>query len=233
MIPCFNEAANLPQLIQEIQESELPSHCDILFVDDGSNDASASLLDAAGFPVIHHSGNFGYGASIKSGLRYAKRQNYRNLAVYPGDRQRSLADLLQLIRLAENSSVDVVVGSKFHSLRKIPLRRAWGNRFFSQLAKILWRSPFSDVLSGFKVYRVSSVSAFFEQLPDRYEFDLIFSLYCRRHGLAVKEIPVSVRYHAHSTKMKSLVAVGMKMLAASVKSLNHRGPKPVPLPLGE
>ncbi|KAB2840005.1 glycosyltransferase family 2 protein [bacterium] len=233
LVPCFNEAANLPELLRELESPALHGRCDLLLLDDGSRDETAGLLQGSGHPVIHHPANLGYGAAIKSGLRYARDQGYRYLAVFPGDRQRSIEDLLRLVQEIESGPIDLVVGNKLHAPVSIPWKRALGNRFFSVMARALWRAPFRDVLSGFKAYRIASVTPFLEQLPDRYEFDLVLSLYCGKLGLTVREIPVSVRYHAHSTKMTSEVGVGLKMLKAALKSFYGKGGKPAVVPLGD
>jgi len=233
MVPCFNEGENLPRLLEQIRAENLTQHCDLLFVDDGSVDGSAALLKESGFAVHVHPTNAGYGAAIKSGLRYARERGYLHLGVFPGDGQRCVSDMVALFREAEKGSFDLVVGSKLHLLRTIPWRRAVGNRLFSRFARVLGRAPFSDVLSGFKVYRVASVLPLLDWLPDRYDFDLVFAIHCGRAGFSVREIPVDVRYHAHSTKMKSVTAEGLRMLSSSLKTLYGRGVRPIEDPLGE
>lgn len=233
LVPSFNEEANLPELLRELESPALRERCDLLLVDDGSADGTPDLLRNSGHPFLRHPNNLGYGAAIKSGLRYARDRGYRYLVVFPGDRQRSIEDLLRLVEEIESKPIDLVVGNKLHSPVSIPWRRALGNRLFSALARLLWRAPFRDVLSGFKAYRVASIAPFLEQLPDRYEFDLVLSLYCGKMGLTAREIPVSVRYHAHSTKMTSEVGVGLKMLRAALKSYYGKGGKAAVVPLGE
>lgn len=233
LVPCFNEEPNLPHLLQELGSQALSQRCDIVLLDDGSSDATASLLRQHRFPLIQHPSNLGYGAAIKSGLRYAREKGYRHLAVFPGDRQRSIEDLLRIVQEIEDNPCDLVVGNKLHHPASIPWKRAVGNRLFSTMARVMWRAPFRDVLSGFKAYRVASVMPFLEQLPDRYEFDLVFSLYCGKLGLTVREIPVGVRYHAHSTKMTSEVGVGLRMLFSSLRSFYGKGGKTAVVPVGE
>jgi len=233
LIPCFNEEANLPELLEEIQASDLAQTCDVLFVDDGSSDATPSLLSESPWPSIRHPKNSGYGAAIKSGLRHAHEKGYRFLAVFPGDRQRHLGDLQRLLAEMERGPLDLAIGNKLHGGATVPWKRSLGNRFFSLMARTLWNSPFKDVLSGFKAYRVASVMPFLDSLPDRYEFDIVFSYYCGKLGLSVREIPVAVRYHAHSTKMTSELRVGARMLAASLKSLYGPGKKEIVQSYGE
>ncbi len=233
LVPCYNEAANLPGLLRDLNRPDLEERCDFLFLDDASTDETPILLRQAGRKVQRQALNAGYGAAIKAGLRYAQREGYSRMAVFPGDRQRSVEDLLRLTQEMEGGAWDLVIGSKLRNRQVIPWRRALGNRMFSQLAALLWRTPFRDVLSGFKVYRVSAMLPLLESLPDRYEFDLVLAAYVGRLGLAAKEIPVSVHYHANSTKMRSASVVGLKMLVAAMKHLSLRGTKPVVLPVEE
>ncbi len=227
VIPCFNEAANLPELLKGLLTAELLGLTDLLFIDDGSRDGTDILLKKTGLPLIQHSKNLGYGAAIKSGLQYARQKNYSFVAVFPGDRQRSTQDLIRLIQ-AMDQDVDLIVGNKLHSTSKIPWSRGLGNRFFSLFARALWQAPYSDVLSGFKVYRVATFAALLDLLPDRYEFDIVCSLLCAKFRLSAREIPVSVRYHPHSTKMKSTLGVGVKLALVSLKRWMGLGDKPLP-----
>lgn len=231
LVPCYNEAVNLPGLLRDLDRPDLEARCDFLFLDDASTDETPILLRQAGRKLQRQALNAGYGAAVKAGLRYAQSQGYSRMAVFPGDRQRSVEDLFRLLQEMEGGTWDLVIGSKLRNHQAIPWRRALGNRLFSRLAALLWRTPFQDVLSGFKVYRVASILPLLEALPDRYEFDLVLAAYVGRLGLAAKEIPVSVHYHLHSTKMRSASVVGLKMLVAALKHLSLRGPKPVALPV--
>lgn len=228
IVPCFNEAANLDGLLRELSASGLPERCDLLFVNDGSQDRTSEILIAAPFPVIHHPRNLGYGAAVKTGIQRAREENYRFAAVFPGDRQRNPQDLLRLVEQMSEGGCDLVVGGKLHAVENMPRGRAWGNRFFSWWARFLWSSDYADVLSGFKVYRVESFAPWLDFLPDGYEFDIVCSLLCRKLRLASRESPVAVHYHEHSTKMRSVVGVGLNLFYASLRAWWGPAPKPLP-----
>ncbi|MGZ8489865.1 MAG: glycosyltransferase, partial [Candidatus Binatia bacterium] len=68
IVPVYNEAANLKKLLGQIHGLDLPE-CEIIVVDDGSNDRSAAIAMAAGANVVRHPYNIGNGAAIKSGMR--------------------------------------------------------------------------------------------------------------------------------------------------------------------
>lgn len=214
VIPCYNEAVNLASLFSDIRTSKLAKVCDILFVDDCSQDETPSLITKEGFHLIQHSQNRGYGGAVRTGYDFAVSKGYENFILFPGDHQRKADDALLLIAMLEEQEVDVVVGNKFHIYlaNGSPVRRRIGNIIFSRMAKHLWSSTVEDVLAGFKVYRISAVRPFFDFLPFGYPLDIVFSLYASRCGLKMREIPVACRYDQHTTKMRSVIGVSIQLM---------------------
>ena len=79
VLPVYNEAEALQQLVGELSEALRPcrGHCELVFVDDGSSDASPALLDElaaehAHVRVVHLSRNFGHQAAVHAGLHHAR-----------------------------------------------------------------------------------------------------------------------------------------------------------------
>lgn len=219
VVPCYNESKNLPNLLEDIVDSNLPAFVELLFVDDFSSDATLEIIQGSGYNVVRHSSNQGYGGSVKTGLKHAIQQGYSRMVIFPGDHQRSAADVILLIQEQERTHVDVVVGSKFHiySEKYGPIRRRIGNRLFSLMAQKLWRSPIEDVLSGFKIYCIDAIKPMIPYLPGGYPFDIVFSYYSSQMGLRISEIPVNCRYSKDTTKMKSVLLVSLKMLFSLAK----------------
>ena len=58
IIPVFNEAENLPELLEDIRALEI-AECEILVIDDGSVDGSAEVAFNAGANVVRHPYNIG------------------------------------------------------------------------------------------------------------------------------------------------------------------------------
>ncbi len=79
VLPVYNEAEVLPELLQRVTEAiaGTGADCEIIFVNDGSQDNSPQVLDrlAAEDPragVIHLSRNFGHQAAIQAGIVHAR-----------------------------------------------------------------------------------------------------------------------------------------------------------------
>lgn len=81
VLPCFNEAGNVERVVREA--AELAEHVDaleIVVVDDGSTDETASIVEALtstvpGLRLVRHEHNRGYGASLRTGLRAAGHEH--------------------------------------------------------------------------------------------------------------------------------------------------------------
>ena len=79
VLPVYNECNAIVLLIERIKQSlaSRVSRLEIVFVDDGSNDGSAILLDAMTraheqVRVIHFSRNYGHQAAVQAGLEQAR-----------------------------------------------------------------------------------------------------------------------------------------------------------------
>jgi len=78
VVPVYNEEAVLPELCRRLQATfrDLSSNFEVIFVDDGSSDRSAEMIDEMHsedphFCAIHLSRNFGHQAAVTAGLEYA------------------------------------------------------------------------------------------------------------------------------------------------------------------
>lgn len=135
IIPVYNEAENLPLLQQALHQAldPLGRPWEVLYVDDGSRDGSAAVLeelaaaDPAHVRVILFRRNFGQTAAIAAGLDYAAGEL---LVMMDADMQNDPADIgMMLAKLDEG--YDVVSGWRINrqdtfATRKLPSQLANG-----------------------------------------------------------------------------------------------------------
>ena len=79
VVPVYNEEAVLPELCTRLKSTfeALSGDFEVIFVDDGSSDSSAAMIDQMHaedprFCAIHLSRNFGHQAAVTAGLEYAR-----------------------------------------------------------------------------------------------------------------------------------------------------------------
>ncbi len=161
--PAHNEEANLEGLVEEALAAlpGLAETFEIIAVDDGSRDATASLAEALAerFPdvvrLVRHPVNLGYGAALRSGFGAAR---YELVAFTDGDRQFKVTDIGRLLeRLAAPDTPDVVVG--FRIKRADPLVRTAYARAYRLANRIFFGLRVVDVDCACKVFRRDALDA--------------------------------------------------------------------------
>ncbi len=155
--PAHNEEANLAGLVDEALATlpTLAETFEIIAVDDGSSDATASLAEAFAerhpdvVRLVRHPRNLGYGAALRSGFGAAR---YELVAFTDGDRQFRIADLGRLLeRLAGSDAPDVVVGVRVR--RADPLVRTLYARAYRLANRLFFGLRVSDVDCACKLFR--------------------------------------------------------------------------------
>src|SRR3954454_5355560 len=110
VIPAYNEEASVGNVLRSIQE-RAPG-LDVLVVDDGSTDDTASVAEAAGARVLRHPFNLGIGGAVQSGFTFAQENGYDYCVQVDGDGQHDPAEIRKLQAVLDSDpAVDMVVGS--------------------------------------------------------------------------------------------------------------------------
>jgi glycosyltransferase involved in cell wall biosynthesis len=189
VIPIYNEAEGLPDLNRAVSETldRLPQSTEIVFVDDGSKDGSASVLDefAAADPrvrVLHLARNYGQTAALMAGF-----QNSTGDVVIPmdGDGQNDPADIPRLLdKLAEG--FDVVSGWR-RGRHDRALTRRLPSLVANRLISAVLHVRLHDYGCTLKAYRREVV----EDVRLYGEMHRFIPIYAAWEGARVTEIPVA------------------------------------------
>jgi glycosyltransferase involved in cell wall biosynthesis len=111
VIPCYNEAANLPLLLERCKALAVTPGVEVILVDNGSTDRTAEVLEELlpefpGCRSIRVEKNQGYGFGIVSGLKAAKG---KILGWTHADMQTDPQDTLLGLKLFEKHGADIFV----------------------------------------------------------------------------------------------------------------------------
>jgi glycosyltransferase involved in cell wall biosynthesis len=223
VIPVFNEAENLVELVNGIRALQLTSS-EIIVVDDGSTDGSVDAAMTAGANVIRHPYNLGNGAAIKSGIRAARG---RLVVFMDGDGQHKPQDIPRLV--AESNHFHMVVGARTKG-SKLRFHRYAANAFYNVLASYVTGFGVKDLTSGFRVLSRLDALRFIDLLPNTFSCPTTLTLAFLRSGLTVKYVSIQSLYRSGQSKI-SLVTDGIRFLLIITKIATLFSPFRVFLPV--
>src|SRR5437868_303373 len=96
VVPVHNEAGNLERVIADLR-ARIPRR-NLLFIDDGSTDASSDILRRSGSIYLRHPVNLGYEETLRTGMRHALANGFSHVAFFDGDGQHRVEDLERILR---------------------------------------------------------------------------------------------------------------------------------------
>lgn len=169
--------------------------CDVLVIDDGSTDDTATQARHAGATVISLPFNLGIGGAVQTGFIYARDNGYGAAAQVDGDGQHDPAALEQLLaRLEASPELDMTYGSRFldaPNSYRVPISRRVGISLFAFVLTRLLGVPITDPTSGFRLCNRRAIEFFAEHYPHDYpEVEALLML--KANGLRFAEVPVSM-----------------------------------------
>lgn len=221
VVPTYNEADNLPELVRALFDLPLPE-LRLIVVDDNSPDGTGELAEqlAAQHPgrisVIHRPGKLGLGSAYKEGFRHALAQGAEAVVQMDADFSHSPRYIPEMIRhLAE---YDVVVGSRYVPGGRLDERWSWWRYFLSWWANQVYVRTIlglhvRDATAGFKAFRREVLEAidFSRVVSNGYVFQVEVAYLCEKLGFRVLEIPI---YFEDRRIGRSKMSMSVKLEAA-------------------
>ncbi|MFT5685030.1 MAG: glycosyltransferase involved in cell wall biosynthesis [Myxococcota bacterium] len=189
VVPVFDEEDNLRPLHQAITDALEGMSYEVLYVNDGSNDGSAAVLDALASEdtrarVIHFVRNYGQTAALTAGIRSARAPV---LVTLDADMQNDPADIPRMLGML-GEGCDVVCGWR-KDRKDNPLTRTLPSKAANWLISRLSNVPLHDYGCTLRVYK----REFIKDIPLYGEMHRFIPIYVTWAGARITEIPV--RHH--------------------------------------
>lgn len=198
VIPAYNEEERIGLLLDKL--SGLFNLSDVLVVDDGSEDETASIANDYGVFLVKQPTNLGKGMALKKGFEFAIEKGYEAVITMDSDLQHNPEEIPKFIRLIEEEGGDILIGTREHDLHNMPFMRFLVNNVTSLVASILAGERVHDSQSGYRLIR-SKVLRDIELNTSRFQMETEIIVKAARKGYTIKEVPIETLYfkdiHSH------------------------------------
>ncbi|MFA5832728.1 MAG: glycosyltransferase family 2 protein [Bacteroidota bacterium] len=201
IIPAYNAANSLPKLLQRTIRF-VPSK-NIIVVNDGSRDATKNVAEQFNVTMISHEMNRGKGSALQTGFNIALNENIDAVITMDADLQHQPEEIPNFITLHSITQKDIIIGSRLHNKKGMPLHRMFSNLVTTFMVKLRTGASISDSQSGYRfitrrvLEKVQLESAGFEAET---EF-LIKAAAC---GFSFGSIPIETIYAGEKSNMTHL-----------------------------
>jgi glycosyltransferase involved in cell wall biosynthesis len=207
VMPAFNEAESIHSILGEIHR--VIPQIDVLVVDDGSSDDTATIAKSFGVFVMKLPFNLGVGGAMRAGFRFALNNNYDAVIQIDSDGQHDPIYVPELLNKLNDA--DIVIGARFagQGTYKVSVARKLAMKVLSTSLSAICRTKLTDTTSGFKAMGPRSVQLFASVYPVEYLGDTVEALViASRANLKVTQVPVVMRErHGGEPSQSSLKAV--------------------------
>jgi glycosyltransferase involved in cell wall biosynthesis len=201
-VPVYDEEGNLEALHAAIQAAMGARRWEVIYVNDGSRDGSAAVLDrlAAADPrarVVHFVRNYGQTATLTAGIRLARAPV---LVTLDADLQNDPADIPEMLGLLDRC--DVVCGWR-RDRQDTVLTRTLPSRVANALISRLSNVHLHDYGCTLRVYR----REYIQGIPLYGEMHRFIPIYVTWAGARILEVPVR-----HHPRVKGVSKYGLSRI---------------------
>jgi glycosyltransferase involved in cell wall biosynthesis len=201
VVPCFNEASTIETIVARAIESPVALRKQVIVVDDGSTDASPSIIDRlpgryparqdVSFVLARHPSNRGKGAAVRTGLGLATGGT---IVIQDADLEYDPQDYPRLLEPILSRRAEVVFGTRRDSRRLSSagprhwrfIAAAW---LLTRLANVLFAARLTDYATGYKVF-TKTVADKLALRRDGFEVDAEITARVRKLGYEIVETPI-------------------------------------------
>jgi glycosyltransferase involved in cell wall biosynthesis len=207
VVPAYNEAVNMPFLIEEFDKFiKKNKNYEVIVVDDGSEDGTSDILrknKRAYLRSVRHQRNMGKTQAIMSGAKMAKG---RVIVVFDADLQYDPLDIPRLVAVIE-SGFDIVTGWKQGDYEK-----KFVSNVYNFWARKLFRLEIHD-MNAIKAIRKEVLNV----IPMRKDWHRYVVPLAKEAGYKIAEVRVNLRprrYGSPKYQQKSRILIGFFDLLA-------------------
>jgi glycosyltransferase involved in cell wall biosynthesis len=197
VIPAYNEEGAIAATIAGVR-AVIADADEVVVVDDGSTDATASIAATHDVTVVRHVYNIGYGWALKHGIERAKHDT---IVILDADGTYPAVDIPRLLKVYEQG-FDMVVGARSPTTIKEPVFKSALRTILTMLVEFTVGRRVPDVNSGLRVFNRITLRPYFAQLCDTFSFTTSLTLAYMMTGRFVAYLPIAYGERVGRTKVR-------------------------------
>ncbi len=199
LVPAFNEAKRIAGVTTKIKAQGFS----VLVVDDGSQDATAEVAEAAGARVVRADKNRGKGASLRRGFEWVVAQGFSAVITMDGDGQHDPKELQRFLNALNQGRAAVIVGNRMTDTKNMPFVRKMTNRIMSWMVSTVAGQRVPDSQCGYRAIK-KEVLEKMRLYTSHYEIESEILLEAARCGFAIESVPVGSVYGNEGSHIRPL-----------------------------
>ena len=189
IIPTYNNAGTICQVVSDVQRYTR----DIIVVNDGCTDSTASLLSRMDVTVVDYGANRGKGYALKAGFRKAQELGFDYAITIDADGQHFASDIPCFAEALLRHPGSLIVGSRNLSEENMPSANTFANKFSNFWFRLQTGIKLPDTQTGYRLYPLKKMGKLW-WLTSRYEAELEALVYAAWQGIPIVPIDVKVYY---------------------------------------
>ena len=192
IIPTYNNSKTLKKVIEGVMGFTK----DIIVVNDGSTDATATILASFDqIKQIHLEVNKGKGNALRKGFELAEKLGFQYAISIDSDGQHFPEDIPVFVEALEKAETKnlLLIGARNMSQEGIPKKSSFGNKFSNFWYWFETGIKLGDTQSGFRLYPLQYLKDL-KFYTTKFEFEIEVIVKAAWNGTAVKNVPVNVHY---------------------------------------
>lgn len=229
LMAAYNEEGTIARAIDKILNADCPCEIELIVVNDGSTDATSTLLSQIDDPrvtVHHHSVNQGKGAALLSAVSLATGTH---ILPFDADLEYAAEDISKVLEPILTGRCEVVYGVRMFGCNTVyrTYIYALGNRLLTRIANVLFNAHLTDLHTCLKLMPLVTLRNF--NLREKgFGLDSEITASLLRMGVRPFEVPISYygRSRAEGKKItwRDAVACAWILLRVRLRVRSRREP---------
>lgn len=206
IVPAYNEEDAIRYGLERFIELGFHEKYELIYINDGSSDRTAEIIQEYPVKLYNHNVNKGYGAALKTGIRKASGDK---VIILDSDGQHDPKYIDELIeKLNEN---DMVIGERTAGSFQVKRRKS-GKKLIRKVGEYMVEQKLPDYNSGFRGFDKELIKEMLHIMPNGFSFSTTSTLAFLKEGYTIGTFPIEVSERVGRKSNVKMVKDGSKTM---------------------